>query len=165
MSIVRIHISVRQMCVMCVELWRVEESSFPSTPHSLPSQAVLAAVMYYKPVTYITCSFCTLVNFLPKCCSLWHSIIKLVPLEGNLSGHPKSLVYDYLASSWHSEPAFQEGKPSPTKPSSSSLKIRASSRWSSERIQQPSDWSHTGQSTIVLNRLKTVVFVKQKVFL
>ena len=124
MSIVRIHISVRQMCVMCVELWRVEESSLPSTPHSLPSQAVLAAVVYYKPVIYITCSFVLLLTF---CQSVAHFGIPLsnsernttpIPLEGNLSGHPKSLVYDYLASSWHSEPAFKEGKPS--KPASSS---------------------------------------------
>ena len=105
MSIVRIHISVRQMCVMCVELWRVEESSLPSTPHSLPSQAVLAAVVYYKPVIYITCSFVLLLTF---CQSVAHFGIPLpnsernttpIPLEGNLSGHPKSLVYDYLASS------------------------------------------------------------------
>ena len=77
MSIVRIHISVRQMCVMCVELWRVEESSFPSTPHSLPSQAVLAAVVYYKPVIYITCSFVLLLTFCQSVAHFWHSIIKL----------------------------------------------------------------------------------------
>ena len=76
MSIVRIHISVRQMCVMCVELWRVEESSFPSTPHSLPSQAVLAAVMYYKPVIYITCSFVLLLTFCQSVAHFWHSITK-----------------------------------------------------------------------------------------
>ena len=35
MSIMRIHISVRQMCVMCMELWRVEESFFSLYPPQL----------------------------------------------------------------------------------------------------------------------------------
>ena len=116
MSITRSHTAVR----LCVFLWAVrsKEDWFSSSPPTA-CIASCAGCCHVLNTCYINC-LClsitfTFVNFMPECCSLWHSITNSQTkytadfMRDLWSPEPKDLtIYDYFVSSWHSEPAFKK---------------------------------------------------------
>ena len=109
MSITRSHTAVR----LCVFLWAVrsKEDWFPSSPPTA-CIASCAGCCHVLDTCYINC-LClsitfTFVNFMPECCSLWHSITNSQTkytadfMSDLWSPEPKDLtIHDNFLSSWH----------------------------------------------------------------